>query len=181
MKRFFFHLRRDDGDVLPDEQGTECPDLEFAVREACSGAREILAEAIRHNQQIVADEMLVADEEGRTLETIPLVRTTSDVDKGQAALTRRCVPRLTLGHPTGSSEPAGREFLPPGLGADHALQVARPFPEHVKSFRNRRRPRSPGPVRSRNNTRSPLSSARSPPNSSRCRCRISALPAAFLR
>lgn len=72
MKRFFFHLRRDDGDVLPDEQGTECPDLEFAVREACSGAREILAEAIRHNQQIVADEMLVADEEGRTLETIPL-------------------------------------------------------------------------------------------------------------
>lgn len=72
MKRFFFHLRRHGGDVLLDEQGAECPDLEFAVEEACSGAREILAEALRHNQQIVADAMLVADEEGRTLETIPL-------------------------------------------------------------------------------------------------------------
>jgi hypothetical protein len=40
--RLFFHLRRHDGDVLPDEEGTECPDIEFAVREACSGAREIL-------------------------------------------------------------------------------------------------------------------------------------------
>jgi hypothetical protein len=65
-------VRRHDGDVLPDEEGTECPDIEFAVREACSGAREILAEAIRHNQQIVADAMLVADEEARTLQTIPL-------------------------------------------------------------------------------------------------------------
>lgn len=87
--------------MLPDEQGTVCPDLEFAVREACSGAREILAEAIRHNQQIVADAMLLADEEGRTLETVPLSALLPARTKGHAALTLRELPSIVLAPQSG--------------------------------------------------------------------------------
>jgi hypothetical protein len=57
--------------LLPDEQGMECPDLDFAVEEARLGAREVLA-AIGHDQQIVAEAMLVAVDKGRTLQTISL-------------------------------------------------------------------------------------------------------------
>jgi hypothetical protein len=44
MPRYLFHIR--DGDkLIPDEEGTELPDLSAARKEAALSAREILLEA----------------------------------------------------------------------------------------------------------------------------------------
>ena len=72
MGRFYFHLR--DGDeLLPDDEGADLPDFSAARREAVLAAREFLAEAIKSGRQKVPDAFVIADESGRTLDTILLV------------------------------------------------------------------------------------------------------------
>jgi hypothetical protein len=71
MGRFYFHLR--DGDkLLPDDDGVDLPDFSAAKREAVLAARELLAEAIRSGRQKVPDAFVIADESGRTLDTVLL-------------------------------------------------------------------------------------------------------------
>jgi Domain of unknown function (DUF6894) len=71
MGRFYFHLR--DGDKLrPDDEGVDLPDFSAAKREAVLAARELLAEAIRSGRQKVPDAFVIADESGRTLDTVLL-------------------------------------------------------------------------------------------------------------
>ena len=48
------------------------PDVSQALREALLAAREILAEAIKSGKQRVPDAVVVADESGRAIETVPL-------------------------------------------------------------------------------------------------------------
>lgn len=71
MTRFHFHLVRSGG-VLRDEQGTDCPDIGFAIAEARAGIREMAAEAIWLGQRLDAEAMLVADAAGNVLATIPI-------------------------------------------------------------------------------------------------------------
>jgi hypothetical protein len=71
MGRFYFHLRSGDK-LLPDDDGVDLPDFSAAKREAVLAARELLAEAIRSGRQKVPDAFVIADESGRTLDTVLL-------------------------------------------------------------------------------------------------------------
>ena len=46
MGRFYFHLQTGD-QIVPDDEGTELPDLSAAEHEAILAARELVAEAKR--------------------------------------------------------------------------------------------------------------------------------------
>ena len=70
MGRFFFHLK--DGDeIIPDEDGTELPDVAAATREALQSARELLAEAIKAGNPRIYEALVIADEAGRTVDILP--------------------------------------------------------------------------------------------------------------
>jgi hypothetical protein len=71
MGRFYFHLRQGD-ELIPDEEGQDLPDVSEALHEALIAARELLAEAIKNGQDRVPDAVVIADEAGRAIETIPL-------------------------------------------------------------------------------------------------------------
>jgi hypothetical protein len=70
MGRFYFHLAIGN-QLIPDEEGEDLPNASEARREAVRSAREILAEAIRHGQP-PQDALVIADDAGRTLDTIRL-------------------------------------------------------------------------------------------------------------
>jgi hypothetical protein len=71
MGRFYFHLREGD-ELIPDEDGQDLPDVSEALREALLTARELLAEAIKSGKEQVPDALVVVDETGRAIETVPL-------------------------------------------------------------------------------------------------------------
>jgi|tagenome__1003787_1003787.scaffolds.fasta_scaffold20873910_2 hypothetical protein len=71
MGRYYFHLRQ--GKTLTDDdEGTDLPNLSAAQREAELAARELLAGAIKHGRRVVADALVVADERGGVVVTLPL-------------------------------------------------------------------------------------------------------------
>jgi hypothetical protein len=71
MGHFYFHLRSG-GQLIPDDQGQDLPDVSTAWREAMLSARDILAAAVRANQAEVLDAIVIADEAGRALDAVPL-------------------------------------------------------------------------------------------------------------
>ena len=71
MRRFYFHLRAGD-ELVPDEEGIDLPDLSAARREAIAAARELLAEAIKDGKPNVPEAFVIADEEGREIDTVLL-------------------------------------------------------------------------------------------------------------
>jgi hypothetical protein len=70
MGRFYFHLKAGD-QLIPDEEGLDLPNLWAAHCEALWSARELVANAIRSGKPQIADAFLIADEDGRELETVP--------------------------------------------------------------------------------------------------------------
>ena len=71
MGRFYFHLRAGD-ELISDDVGIDLPDLSAAKREAMLTARELLVEAIKSGKQTVPEAFVIADDEGRALDTISL-------------------------------------------------------------------------------------------------------------
>lgn len=71
MGRFFFHLRLDD-QVIADQDGQDLPDAAAARQEALASARQIMADAIRSGNENIPEAFVIADSEGRELETVPL-------------------------------------------------------------------------------------------------------------
>ena len=71
MGRFYFHLRAGD-ELTSDDEGMDLPDLSAAKREAMRTARELLVEAIKSGKQTVPEAFVIADDEGRALDTISL-------------------------------------------------------------------------------------------------------------
>ena len=71
MGRFFFHLRAGDR-VISDQEGTILPDVNAARLEALAAARFILADAIRSGHETIPEAFVIADSEGRELDTVPL-------------------------------------------------------------------------------------------------------------
>ena len=71
MGRFYFHLRAGD-ELTSDDEGMDLPDLSAAKREAMLTARELLVEAITSGKQTVPEAFVIADDEGRALDTISL-------------------------------------------------------------------------------------------------------------
>ncbi len=71
MVRFYFHLRKGD-EFQADPEGTDLNDISEARREALLAAREILAEAIAVGRDDVPEAIVIADEAGRAVATVPL-------------------------------------------------------------------------------------------------------------
>jgi hypothetical protein len=71
MRRFYFHIRENDK-LVTDVEGVDLPDLAAARREAELSAREMLADAIKSGRERVPEAFVITDEEGRTLDTLPL-------------------------------------------------------------------------------------------------------------
>jgi hypothetical protein len=72
MGRYYFHLK--DGDeIVPDEDGTELPDVSAATREALQSARELLADAIKAGKPKVYEAYVIADDTGQTVQVLPFV------------------------------------------------------------------------------------------------------------
>jgi hypothetical protein len=71
MGRFYFHLRAGD-ELTPDDEGIDLPNFTAARREAILSARELLVEAIRSDKRKIPDALVIADEDGRTLNIVPL-------------------------------------------------------------------------------------------------------------
>ena len=69
--RFYFHLRAGDKPT-PDEEGMDLPDFSAAHREALLAARELLSEAIKSGKPEVPEALVITDETGRPLGTVPL-------------------------------------------------------------------------------------------------------------
>lgn len=69
MPRFFLHI--DDGTQrIEDEEGSELPDLEAAREEALAAARQLWAAAILAGQDIGARRFVVADGNGKVIDTV---------------------------------------------------------------------------------------------------------------
>ena len=71
MPRYYFHIRNAD-DLLPDEEGTDLPDLNAARELALASARDLLGDAIKAGKEIVPESIVIADAHGQELMSVPL-------------------------------------------------------------------------------------------------------------
>jgi hypothetical protein len=69
MARFYFHVR-DEAGLMTDVEGVELKDASEAKRVALSSARELLAESIKGGSSRVAEALVIADENGQSIETV---------------------------------------------------------------------------------------------------------------
>ena len=77
MSRFYFHVI-EGAELLSDLEGSHLRDALEARRMAIRSAREILADAIRSGKNRIPEALLISDEEGRVIETIPLASVLPD-------------------------------------------------------------------------------------------------------
>jgi hypothetical protein len=70
--QYYFHIRRDGQTIIDDDaEGTEFSDTQAARSEAVSSIREILAEAVTSGEDSREGEMIVKDQSGETVLTLP--------------------------------------------------------------------------------------------------------------
>jgi hypothetical protein len=74
MPRYFFHLQTEDR-LFEDPDGIELPSLEAAHLEALWAGRELWAEACRAGSEMEVEALLIVDEDGRVLMSLPLADT----------------------------------------------------------------------------------------------------------
>ena len=77
MGRFYFTLLRAPSyslmcELLTDVEGARLTDALEAREMAMRSAREILADAIRAGKNRIPEAIVIADEQGRAIETVPL-------------------------------------------------------------------------------------------------------------
>jgi hypothetical protein len=73
VARFYFQFQ--DGDKLIDDpEGTELPDIEHARVEALDAAREIVAAAIRFQQEVPGQAIVIIDANGKQVMVVPLAQ-----------------------------------------------------------------------------------------------------------
>jgi hypothetical protein len=73
MAKYFLHLRDFSGDLMEDEEGTDFPTFAAARDEAVIAMRELVGEAIKNGEEIPYEMIVVADEQGRHVASVPLV------------------------------------------------------------------------------------------------------------
>ena len=71
MPRYYFHFRSAQ-DIAKDDQGTDLPDLEAAHAAALASARELVADAIKAGYDDIPESILITDEVGKELASVPL-------------------------------------------------------------------------------------------------------------
>ena len=71
MGRFYFHVV-EGAELLTDVEGAHLTDALKAREMAMRSAREILADAVRAGKNRIPEAIVIADEQGRAIETVPL-------------------------------------------------------------------------------------------------------------
>lgn len=69
--RFYFHVR-ESADFVPDEEGSELPDIMAARREARISLLELAMQSLRSGSAVNARRIEMAREDGVVLETLSL-------------------------------------------------------------------------------------------------------------
>ena len=72
MARYYFNFKNGDT-VDPDEEGIDLPDVTAAAREAELTARQVLAEAIKARKPNVPEAVVVTDDSGTEVYSLPFV------------------------------------------------------------------------------------------------------------
>jgi hypothetical protein len=67
--RYFFHIRDDQG-LVPDEEGSELPDLATAQTEARLSARDFAIEILKCGQTLSGRRIEIADGDGMVLDSL---------------------------------------------------------------------------------------------------------------
>ena len=70
MPRYYFHLRHG-SELTIDAEGEDFPDDDAARAEAAEAVHDILAEAIRSKSADMPEAIMVADEDGREVASVP--------------------------------------------------------------------------------------------------------------
>lgn len=70
MARYYFHFKSGDK-ARTDDDGVDLPDISAATREAEQAARELLAEAIKARKPDVPEAVVVTDESGTEVYSLP--------------------------------------------------------------------------------------------------------------
>jgi hypothetical protein len=70
MARYYFHFKSGDK-ARTDDDGVDLPDISAAAREAEQAARELLAEAIEARKPDVPEAVVVTDESGTEVYSLP--------------------------------------------------------------------------------------------------------------
>ena len=70
---------------MTDEEGADLRDALEARRLAIITARELLADAIRHGKNKVPEAVVIADEHGRTIDTVPFAAVLPEPLRSKAA------------------------------------------------------------------------------------------------
>jgi hypothetical protein len=70
MGHFYFHVVKG-AELLTDEEGAGLRDALEARQMAIRSARDLLADAIRHGKNEIPEALVITDEHGRTIETVP--------------------------------------------------------------------------------------------------------------
>jgi len=72
MARYHFDFKTG-GTTQADDEGVELPHLSAAIREAELAAREVLAEAIKSRKQKVPEAVVITDDSGSEVYSLPVV------------------------------------------------------------------------------------------------------------
>ena len=69
MPRYYFNIY-EQGCLIPDKEGTECPTVKAAREEAEASARELLADALKAHKEVNGKRIEIADVDGSVVGTI---------------------------------------------------------------------------------------------------------------
>lgn len=72
MSRYFFHLETPQGSRIEDLEGMVLPSSEAAREEAFRGLRDSLANAIQAGRDLAVVSVVIADEQGREIDQLPV-------------------------------------------------------------------------------------------------------------
>jgi hypothetical protein len=70
MRRYYFHIQQIDN-IIHDQEGLELKDCDAVRDEALTGARQIMADAVKAGVLDLSCTMSVDDDEGRAIYRLP--------------------------------------------------------------------------------------------------------------
>ena len=79
MNRYYLHLRDFRGGLIEDEEGSDFPTLAAARDQAVICLREVTAAAIKHGDNLETEALVVADEHGNQVASVPLAAALPEV------------------------------------------------------------------------------------------------------
>jgi hypothetical protein len=71
MAHFYFHIKGENC-FVPDEEGSELPDIQAAGNEALNDARDLAIEALKKRQDVNGNRIEVATGDGEVVMAVPV-------------------------------------------------------------------------------------------------------------